>query len=265
MSDLSYNVGMDSDSSDESGGDRSRLKQTFTGWFENSRSTIFFGGAGVSVASGIPDFRSNHGIYAADESAETMLSIDYMLREPARFWPFYRRIFMAPNNGPNAVHIALAQMEQAGSLSAVITQNIDGLHQQAGSRKVLELHGTGQSFSCLACLALYTFAEVLQMAEVPRCPACGGRLRPDIVLYGEGLDENVVDESLRLIRYADLILVAGTSLVVYPAAGFLSAKRADAKLVIMNRQPTAYDRTADLCLAGDLVETFAWLGLSANG
>lgn len=237
-----------------------RDRETFLDWLEASEQTVFFGGAGVSVASGIPDFRSSVGIYADGRSAEEKLHIDFMLGYPDLFWPSYREVFMAKNDGPNPVHYALARMEGEGRLKGVITQNIDGLHQQAGSKHVLELHGSGQHFYCLACGAPFTFSQVETLQTVPRCE-CGGIIRPDIVFYGEGLNMKVIDESIAWLESSDLIIVAGTSLVVYPAAGLLSAKRNDAKLVIMNKATTCFDRAADLCFAGDLVETFCQLGL----
>ncbi len=235
-------------------------KQTFLTWLHDSKKTVFFGGAGVSVASGIPDFRSSVGLYADGSRMEEMLHVNYMMRYPDQFWPGYREVFMAKNDGPNPVHYALSDMEAKGLMHCVITQNIDGLHQAAGSSKVLELHGTGQVFYCMTCGDTYTHLQVESLDTVPHC-TCGGIVRPDIVFYGEGLKTEVIEEAIEWISTADLIIVAGTSLVVYPAAGLLAARRPDARLVIMNKSVTDFDQAADLCLSGDLVETFCSLDL----
>lgn len=235
-------------------------KQTFLDWLHHSSQTVFFGGAGVSVASGIPDFRSSVGLYADGKKTEEKLHVNYMMRYPEQFWPGYRKVFMAKNDGPNTVHYALAQMEQKGLLRGVITQNIDGLHQAAGSRHVLELHGSGQTFYCMACGERYNFMQVELLSTVPYC-SCGGIIRPDIVFYGEGLPTQVIEEAVDWLEKAELIIVAGTSLVVYPAAGLLTVKHPSARLVIMNKSVTDFDSAADLCLSGDLVETFLALDL----
>ena len=229
-------------------------------WIHAAKRIAFFGGAGVSVASGIPDFRSPGGLYETSGSAEVMLHVDFMLRKPDLFWPFYRHVFMAPNNGPNLVHRALANIESSGQWIGVITQNVDGLHQMAGSKRVLELHGSTHHFSCMSCKKAFSFAAVEAMDVVPTCTTCGGHIRPDIVLYGEGLRNDVVEAAIDWIASADLIMVAGTSLVVYPAAGFLQARSDTAKLVLLNRETTSLDHVADLLIPGDLVETFDLLG-----
>lgn len=229
-------------------------------WITTAKRTVFFGGAGVSVASGIPDFRSPGGLYETSGAAEAMLHVDFMLRRPDLFWPFYRNVFMAPNDGPNLVHRALAEIERDGQWIGVITQNVDGLHQMAGSKRVLELHGSTHHFSCLSCKKAFSFADMEAMDMVPRCTTCGGHIRPDIVLYGEGLRADVVEEAIHWIATADLIIVAGTSLVVYPAAGFLQARSRSARLVLLNRETTPLDHVANLLIPGDLVETFDLLG-----
>lgn len=228
-------------------------------WVRESKSTVFLGGAGVSTASGIPDFRSAHGLYQQKKqglSYEEMLSHGYFVRHTAEFYDFLRGVMLYPDAKPNGAHYALAQLERQGKLRAVITQNIDGLHQMAGSRNVLELHGSENRYTCLACGKRYDMSCVTQTTGVPRC-ACGGTIRPDVVLYGESLNEKDLRQAIRYVEEADLLLVAGTSLVVYPVAGLVEYVRPGAKLVILNRDPTPYDSRADLMLRGDLVEELA--------
>ena len=211
-----------------------------------AQEIVFFGGAGVSTASGIPDFRSAHGIYAGPhgKTYEEMLSHDYMFLHP----------------GPNAAHRALAAMEKAGKLTAVVTQNIDGLHQAAGSQKVHELHGSVHRNYCLKCGQRFTLAEILPMDTVPHCPHCGGAIRPDVVMYGEPLNDEVTEAALSAIRTCDLLIVGGTSLVVYPAAGMIQYRRARCNLALINREETAYDRQAEMVIHQDIGEvlTEAW-------
>ena len=197
-------------------------------WITNSKSIVFFGGAGVSTESGIPDFRSVDGLYhqSYDYPPETILSHSFFMARPEEFYRFYRAKMLCRGVQPNAAHRKLAQLEAAGRLRAVVTQNIDGLHQMAGSRTVYELHGT---------------------QGVPRCPACGGIVKPDVVLYEEALDEATVDGAVAAIRAADLLIVGGTSLTVYPAAGLLRYYRGG-HLVLINRDATPYDSQADLVL-----------------
>lgn len=235
--------------------ERERLRQ----WVQESKSMVFLGGAGVSTASGIPDFRSAHGLYQQKKqglSYEEMLSHGYFVRHTAEFYDFLRGVMLYPDAKPNGAHYALAQLERQGKLRAVITQNIDGLHQMAGSRNVLELHGSENRYTCLACGKRYDMTCVTQTTGVPRC-ACGGTIRPDVVLYGESLNEKDLRQAIRYVEEADLLLVAGTSLVVYPVAGLVEYVRPGAKLVILNRDPTPYDSRADLVLRGDLVEELA--------
>ena len=229
-----------------------QLKQ----WIDESKSTIFLGGAGVSTASGIPDFRSAHGLYTEKKqgiSYEEMLSHDYFVHHPAEFFEFMRKVMLYPNAKPNAAHYALATLEQAGKLQAVITQNIDGLHQMAGSKNVIELHGNENRWYCLACGKKYDMGIVTGSEGVPTC-TCGGTVRPDVVLYGEQLDQTDLYRAVTLAEDCDLMLVAGTSLVVYPVAGLVNYLSPGAKLVILNRDPTPYDSRADLIFREDLTQ-----------
>jgi len=223
-------------------------------WIRQAESIVFFGGAGVSTASGIPDFRSAHGIYAGPHGRtyEEMLHVDYMLRYPEPFWDFYRSVMLYPTAAPNRAHHALRALEEGGKLTAVITQNIDGLHQAAGSQNVLELHGSVHRNYCMGCGARYSLEEILPMATVPRCPVCGGSIRPDVVLYGEPLDDRITQAALSAIRTCDLLIVGGTSLVVYPAAGMIEYRRARCNMVLINRDATGYDRQAELVLHEDI-------------
>ncbi len=227
-----------------------------------AKGVVFFGGAGVSTASGIPDFRSAHGIYAGPhgKTYEEMLSHDYMRLHPLPFWDFYRSVMLYPEAQPSAAHKVLSAMEAAGKLTAVVTQNIDGLHQAAGSKRVLELHGSVHRNYCTGCGQAFSLEEILPMETVPRCPHCGGSIRPDVVLYGEPLDDEVTQAALQHIRTCDLLIVGGTSLVVYPAAGMIEYRRARCQLALINRDETAYDRQAELVLHEDLgtVLTQAW-------
>ena len=219
-----------------------------------ARDIVFFGGAGVSTASGIPDFRSAHGIYsgAQGRSYEEMLSHGYFMRHEDAFWAFYKNVMLYPHARPNAAHRALKRLEEQGRLSAVLTQNIDGLHQLAGSGRVYELHGTVHRNFCMHCGEMVDLAYVINADGTPKCPACGGRIKPDVVLYGEMLDDDVVGRALDAIRKCDLVIVGGTSLVVQPAAGMIMYRRPSAKLVLINRDETPYDDQADLVIHHDL-------------
>lgn len=228
-------------------------------WLQESRHTVFLGGAGVSTASGIPDFRSAHGLYAQEKqgpSYEEMLSHQYFVEHTAGFYDFLRRVMLYPEARPNPAHYALAKLEQEGLLEAVITQNIDGLHQLAGSRNVLELHGNEGRYLCQRCGQAHPMEAVLAQAGVPRCP-CGGVLKPDVVLYGEMLDQRLLARAVAYAENAQLLVVAGTSLVVYPVAGLVGYLRPQAKLVIINQDPTPYDSRASLVFREDLVGVLA--------
>ena len=210
---------------------------------------VFFGGAGVSTESGIPDFRSQDGLYHQqyDVPPETILSRTYFDRHPAEFYRFYRNKMICLTAKPNAAHKKLAELEQAGRLLAVVTQNIDGLHQMAGSRNVLELHGSVHRNICRSCGAVYDAEWVMMTNGIPHCDKCGGLVKPDVVLYEESLSEDVLTRSISAIASADLLIVGGTSLVVYPAAGLLRYFQGDS-LVLINRDATQMDKMADLCI-----------------
>jgi NAD-dependent deacetylase len=224
---------------------------------ENSSRIVFFGGAGVSTESGIPDFRSENGLYNQkyEYPPEVMLSRDFFNENPAAFFKFYRETLASEDVKPNLAHAALAKLESQGKLIAVITQNIDGLHQAAGSKTVFELHGSVARCTCMRCGKKYPGSEIVRQAPViPRC-ACGGILKPDVVLYGESLPEEAVEGAVRAIRQADLLIVGGTSLVVYPAAGLLRYFRGKA-LVLINRDATPYDGEADLVIRRPIGKVF---------
>ena len=210
---------------------------------------VFFGGAGVSTESGIPDFRSQDGLYHQqyDVPPETILSRTYFDRHPAEFYRFYRNKMICLTAKPNAAHKKLAELEQAGRLLAVVTQNIDGLHQMAGSRNVLELHGSVHRNICRSCGAVYDAEWVMMTNGIPHCDKCGGMVKPDVVLYEESLSEDVLTRSISAIASADLLIVGGTSLVVYPAAGLLRYFQGDS-LVLIKRDATQMDKMADLCI-----------------
>ena len=215
----------------------------------SSDNIVFFGGAGVSTESGIPDFRSVDGLYHQKfrYPPETILSHTFYERHKEEFFDFYRQKLIAPEARPNAAHVKLAQWEQDGKLKAVITQNIDGLHQMAGSHEVLELHGSVLRNYCERCGKFYGVDAILHSTGVPKC-SCGGDIKPDVVLYEEGLDEEVLSGAVNAIRHADTLIIGGTSLVVYPAAGLIRYFRGD-HLVVINMQPTGADAEADLCIA----------------
>ena len=226
---------------------------------EKSKRTVFFGGAGVSTESGIPDFRSAHGLYggAKGKSYEDMLHIRYFLTSPDEFWAFYKNVMLYPDARPNAAHIALARLEAAGKLDCVLTQNIDGLHQAAGSKNVLELHGSTLRNYCEKCGKFYDVSYIKHSQGVPRC-TCGGRIKPDVVLYEEGLDERTLYRAVEYIQEADVLIIAGTSLAVYPAAGLVRYYRGH-KLVVINKTPLDRGLGADLVITGAVGETLAQL------
>lgn len=210
---------------------------------------VFFGGAGVSTESGIPDFRSVDGLYNQkyDYPPETMLSHSFFERYPDEFFRFYKDKVLALWAKPNAAHLKLAELEQSGKLKAVITQNIDGLHQAAGSKTVYELHGSVHRNYCRRCGKFFDGAYVAASDGVPKCDACGGTVKPDVVLYEEGLDSQTIEKSIAAIRAAQVMIVGGTSLVVYPAAGLLDYFHGD-KIVLINKGATSRDRHADLLI-----------------
>lgn len=230
--------------------------------FKEHHHVVFFGGAGVSTASGIPDFRSVDGLYHQHFAypPETMLSHSFYKAHPAEFFQFYRERMIAPSAQPNQAHIKLAELERAGVLDAVVTQNIDGLHQAAGSRCVFELHGSVHCNICQRCGAVYDAAWVLAREHedargVPLCPVCGGAIKPDVVLYEEPLNEEVLTGAIEAIGRADALVIGGTSLVVYPAAGLIRYFQGD-ELAIVNRDPTPQDALADVLISCDIAEAF---------
>lgn len=218
-------------------------------WIADSQNIVFFGGAGVSTESGIPDFRSVDGLYhqTYDEPPETILSHTYFMGRTGDFYRFYRDKMLCADARPNAAHLKLAELERAGKLKAVVTQNIDGLHQLAGSKTVYELHGSVHRNYCMKCGRFYKPEFIAQSTDVPHCTECGGIIKPDVVLYEEGLDQDTVEGAVRAIRRADVLIVGGTSLVVYPAAGLINYYRGH-KLILINRDPTPYDGRADLVI-----------------
>ncbi len=222
--------------------------ETLHQWMQESERVVFFGGAGVSTESGIPDFRSTDGLYNQqyDYPPEQILSHTFFMRWPEEFFRFYRDKMLAPSAKPNKAHRALAKLEEQGKLTAVITQNIDGLHQMAGSKKVLELHGSVHRNYCMRCHKFHSMEEILHSEGVPRC-SCGGIIKPDVVLYEEGLDQQILQESVDQIRRADMLIIGGTSLTVYPAAGLLDYYTGN-RLVLINKTATARDGLANLVI-----------------
>lgn len=221
---------------------------------DNSKKIVFFGGAGVSTESGIPDFRSVDGLYQQKYKypPEQIVSHSFFMYKTDEFYEFYKDKMMALDAKPNNAHLALAKLEEEGKLTAVITQNIDGLHQMAGSKEVLELHGSIHRNYCTRCRKFYTAKEVKEAIGVPKCD-CGGIIKPDVVLYEEGLDQDIIQKSIWHIRNADTLIIGGTSLVVYPAAGLIDYFRGD-NLVVINKSPTSRDKQADLCINGSIGE-----------
>lgn len=242
------------------------MESTLADIVRNSRRLVFFGGAGVSTESGIPDFRSETGLYQSMHqygfSPEEIISHSFFLRDPVVFYDFYKKNMIYPTAKPNPAHLTLAAWEKRGLLAAVITQNIDGLHQDAGSKNVLELHGSVRRNYCMACHHFYTLDYIMDEANcsqgVPICGNCGGTVKPDVVLYEEGLDSDVMDASVRAIRNADVLIVGGTSLVVYPAAGLAHSFNGD-KLILINKGATALDGRADLVIARPIGEVLGEL------
>ena len=228
-------------------------------WIDESKRIVFFGGAGVSTESGIPDFRSVDGLYNQkfEYPPEQIISHSFFERDPEYFFRFYREKMLPLGFEPNVTHKVLAKWEEEGRLAAVVTQNIDGLHQKAGSNRVYELHGTLQRNYCLRCGKVYPPQFVKDSEGVPKC-ACGGTVRPDIVMYQERLDPDVVESSIASIESADLLIVGGTSLTVYPAAGLIDYYRGK-RLVLINRDETPYDHRANLVFHESLGEIFSQL------
>lgn len=228
-------------------------------WVKESDNIVFFGGAGVSTESGIPDFRSVDGLYHQqyDYPPETILSHTFYRQKTEEFYRFYRAKMLCLDAKPNAAHKKLAQWEQEGKLKAVVTQNIDGLHQAAGSKVVLELHGSVLRNYCEKCGKFHGVEAIVNSEGVPRCE-CGGSIKPDVVLYEEGLDQKTLTDAVRYISEADVLIVGGTSLAVYPAAGLLDYYRGK-KLVLVNKTPTPRDSIADLIVQGSIGEIFSQL------
>ncbi len=217
-------------------------------YLDKAERIVFFGGAGVSTESGIPDFRSVDGIYNMkyDYPPEEILSHEFFFTHTEEFYRFYRDKLYCPNAAPNGAHLALSALEREGKLSAVVTQNIDGLHQAAGSKRVFELHGSVKRNYCARCGKFYGEEFVMKPGGIPRCE-CGGVVKPDVVLYGECLDSDTIEGALSAIADADLLIVGGTSLTVYPAAGFVSYFKGE-DLVLINRDPTPLDTKASLVI-----------------
>ena len=232
--------------------------ETFLQWIRESDNIVFFGGAGVSTESGIPDFRSVDGLYNQkyDYPPETILSHTFYRKNTKEFYRFYRNKMICLDVEPNITHIKLAQLEAAGKCKAVVTQNIDGLHQKAGSKNVLELHGSTLRNYCENCGEFYTAEDILIGEEVPKCSKCGGGIKPDVVLYEEGLNSKTLQDSIYYISHADMLIVGGTSLSVYPAAGLIDYYRGN-KLVLINKSATPMDKKADLLIQEGLGTVFS--------
>jgi NAD-dependent deacetylase len=234
--------------------------ETLKDWINHSDNIVFFGGAGVSTESGIPDFRSVDGLYNQqyDYPPETILSHTFFRRNTEEFYRFYRAKMLALDAKPNAAHKKLAQWEQEGKLKAVVTQNIDGLHQAAGSKMVYELHGSVHRNYCQKCGAFYDARYMLESKGIPKCEKCGGIIKPDVVLYEEGLDDATMRGAIRAISHADVLIIGGTSLTVYPAAGLIDYYNGN-KLVLINKSVTPMDSRADLLVQGPIGEIFSQL------
>lgn len=224
---------------------------------KKNNGIVFFGGAGVSTESGIPDFRGKNGIYSMEYeySPEDILSRKFFEEKPEEFFRFYRKNILHPNAKPNASHYALAKLEKMGKLSAVITQNIDGLHRAAGSNRVYELHGSVYYNYCIECGKSYSVEYISEGTGIPRCE-CGGIIKPDVVLYDEPLDRYIYDMSKAFCECADVLIVGGTSLRVYPAAGLIDSFMGS-RLVIINRDETAFDSEADILIRGSIADVFS--------
>lgn len=227
-------------------------------WIQETDNVVFFGGAGVSTESGIPDFRSVDGLYHQeyDYPPETILSHSFYINHTDEFYRFYRKKMLCLTAKPNAAHKKLAELEQAGKLKAVITQNIDGLHQLAGSKKVFELHGSVHRNYCRNCGKLFGAEYILHSKDCPHCDSCSGEIKPDVVLYEEGLDDDTMWGAIHYISQADVLIVGGTSLAVYPAAGLVDYYRGN-KLILINKSTTPLDQRADLKIEGNIGEVLS--------
>ena len=229
-------------------------RETLKKWLAESKNIVFFGGAGVSTESNIPDFRSTDGLYNQQYAypPETILSHTFYMRKTEEFYRFYRNKMLFPDAEPNRAHKALAKLEAEGRLKAVVTQNIDGLHQKAGSKEVMELHGSVLRNYCQRCGKFHGIEAILHADGVPKCE-CGGTIKPDVVLYEEGLDQHTIQRSVYHISNADVLIIGGTSLTVYPAAGLIDYYNGN-KLVLINKSVTAMDSRADLVISGPIGE-----------
>lgn len=229
-------------------------RETLKKWLAESNNIVFFGGAGVSTESKIPDFRSTDGLYNQQYAypPEVILSHTFYMKKTEEFYRFYRNKMLFPAAEPNRAHKALAKLEEQGKLKAVVTQNIDGLHQKAGSKEVMELHGSVLRNYCMRCGKFYNIDEILSSDGVPTC-SCGGTIKPDVVLYEEGLDQKTIQKSVHYIANADVLIIGGTSLTVYPAAGLIDYYQGN-KLVLINKSVTPMDSRADLVISGPIGE-----------
>ena len=237
--------------------------ETLQQWIDGSNNIVFFGGAGVSTESGIPDFRSVDGLYNQkyDYPPETILSHSFYRSRTEEFYRFYRDKMLCTTAKPNKAHLKLAELEEKGKLKAVITQNIDGLHQAAGSKEVQELHGSTLRNYCERCGAFYDVNYIIESTGVPKCEKCGGSIKPDVVLYEEGLDMNTMNNSVSYISSADILIIGGTSLAVYPAAGLIDYYRGN-KLVLINKSSTSMDKRADLLIQGSIGEVLGAISVN---
>ena len=229
-------------------------RETLKKWLTESNNIVFFGGAGVSTESKIPDFRSTDGLYNQQYAypPEVILSHTFYMKKTEEFYRFYRNKMLFPDAEPNRAHKALAKLEEQGKLKAVVTQNIDGLHQKAGSKEVMELHGSVLRNYCMRCGKFYDIDAILSSDGVPTC-SCGGTIKPDVVLYEEGLDQKTIQKSVHYIANADVLIIGGTSLTVYPAAGLIDYYQGN-KLVLINKSVTPMDSRADLVISGPIGE-----------
>lgn len=236
--------------------------EQFLQWIKDTDNIVFFGGAGVSTESGIPDFRSVDGLYHQeyDYPPETILSHSFYISRPSEFYRFYRKKMLCLTAKPNAAHKKLAELEKAGKLKAVITQNIDGLHQAAGSKKVFELHGSVHRNYCMSCGKFFDMGYILNSKDSPLCDSCGEMVKPDVVLYEEGLNDETIQSSISHIAQADMLIIGGTSLAVYPAAGLVDYYRGN-KLVLINNSTTPLDKRANLRIEGKIGEVLSRIQL----